>query len=88
MSYLSYEELETNTIIVQREWESKPLQEEVVIPNRSVRFRDNILDVITFEKDSPPTACSEPDTKFQVPCDTISGSSSCIQTSRVFTLIR
>lgn len=88
MSYLSYEELETNTIIVQREWESKPLQEEAIIPNRSVRFRDNITDVVTFEKDSPPTACSEPDTKFQVPCDTVSSSSSCVQTSRVFTLIR
>ena len=88
MSYLSYEELETNTIIVQREWESKPLQEEVVIPIRAVRFRDNITDVITFEKDSPPTACSEPDTKFQVPCDTVPSSSSCFQTARVFTLIR
>jgi len=88
MSYLSFDELETSYFTVLNPVSKTSLSDEIIIPSRSVRFREKIEDSIQFEKDSPPTACSSPDVKFQVPCDTITTSSGCYQSSRVFTLIR
>lgn len=89
MSYLSFDELEISEFSTKSvESVSNPMSEQVIIPSRNVRFRERIEDSVQFEKDSPPIACSSLDVKFQVPCDTITTSSNCYQTSRVFTLIR
>ena len=88
MSYVSFDELESQLMVRPVMWVGTPLQEEVVIPDRSVRFKEQINETMLFEKDSPPSACSEFDVKFQAPCDTVSSSSTCLQTNRVFTLVR
>lgn len=88
MSYLSFDELEISEFTMNSMRTLNPISEQVIIPSRTVRFRERIEDSIQFEKDSPPIACSSLDVKFQVPCDTITTSSNCYQTSRVFTLIR
>jgi hypothetical protein len=88
MSYVSFDELEQQMVSVVPVFFSNPIKDEAVIPSRSVRFREKLEDSIQFEKDSPPTACSDPDVKFQVPCDTVTSSSGCYQTNRVFTLVR
>ena len=89
MSYLSFDELEISEFSMNSIKNTyNPISEQVIIPSRTVRFRERIEDSIQFEKDSPPIACSSLDVKFQVPCDTITTSSNCYQTSRVFTLMR
>jgi hypothetical protein len=65
----------------------QPLSENLIISNRSVRFRD-VNDTVLFFKDSAPTELELPQHKIQVPCDTITTSDACYQKNQSFIIYR
>jgi hypothetical protein len=87
MSYISFSELEESSSMTQRFWKGDPLQDQVKIPSRSVRFREPITDTVRFNKEEPSTEI-ESIVKFQVPCDTIRPSSDDFQQTHKLYLVR
>lgn len=84
--YLSLDEL-SQVKIDFRYATQQPFSESPIIPNRSVRFREE-NDTVFFFKDSPPTALELPQHKIQVPCDTITTSDACYQKTQSFFIYR
>ena len=86
--YYSLDELSQQMISLTHSVQQQ-LQENSIVGNRSVRFRDQ-NDTVLFFKDSTPSEINEilPNHKIQVPCDTITTTDSCYQSSQQFLLYR
>lgn len=75
-------ELQENRMTLLRTWFP-----DKKIPERTVRNRTELEDTIRFQ---PKIKEAEPpfDVKFQIPCDTITSSSSCYQENKQLFLVR
>jgi len=82
MSYTTFDEMQEHPMTLKRMWFSNG-----IIPSRTVELRSNTEDTIRFQ---PGVKDEEPpfDVKFQIPCDTVTSSSSCYQESKKLFLVR
>lgn len=85
--YLSLDEMsqQNETVSYQYNTFREPMKTETTIPSRNVRFQDE-NETVVFFKESPPNEL--PQHKFQVPCDTVTTSSSCTQQHQILNMYR